>query len=504
MELQGLICWESFGTPFFVWYNMLMHKSEIFLVLALSFLAGIFWGSFFQNFNQFFIYILLILAVIAAAIFYGNKIFLIIFFSLVTFFWGFHLVGAKLENINRQNLEGKEISEKVVVAKEPEIKDKYQNVVVKTKENLKILLNVNLYESLNYGDELDLKCQLKIPENKNEEFDYKIYLAKEGIFYLCQGAKIEKTGKNKGNKIYFAILSFKKRLENNISAVIPEPESALGKGLIFGGSSQLSKSQADNFSRTGLSHIVAVSGFNVTIIASILMAIGIFLGLWRKQAFWFAIVGIFLFVLSIGFPSSAVRAGVMGSLLLWAMKNGRLANSKNAIIFSASIMLLINPLLLRWDIGFQLSFLATLGIIELSPFWEKYLRKKHKSFGILENVFLTLSASIFVLPIIIYNFQTLSVISLISNALVLPVVPLAMLLVFLTSICGLFLQSFSLPLAWVTFLPLKYIIEVVNYLGSLKWASVEINNFGVGWVILWYIILFLTVYFAERKFKKFT
>jgi len=481
-----------------------MSKSRIFFILSSSFIFGIFVRSFFEI-NLVFLYSLILVAIIILAVFYKNKLIAVVSFGIIFFVFGAWLTNGRLENIRSHNLDGKEISEKVIVAKEPVVKDKYLNVIVKTKGNLKILLNDNLYSDLNYGDELDLKCTLKIPKSftatdqDDNSFDYRMYLAKDGIFYLCQGASYQKTGENEGNKIYLAVLNFKNKLSGNINSVIPEPEAALANGLIFGGNSQLSKDVANNFSKTGLSHIVAVSGFNVTIIAEYLMLVGIFLGLWRKQAFWFAIVGIFLFVLAVGFPSSAVRAGVMGSLLLWAMKNGRLANSFNAIIFAGAIMLLLNPLLLRWDIGFQLSFLATLGIIELSPFWENYLIRKNKIISeIQETILLTISASVFVLPIILYNFQLLSIISVLANLLVLPLIPLAMLLVFLTSVVGLIWSPLSLPLAWVTFLPLKYIIEAVNYLANLSWSSKTVDNFGVEWLILWYVILFGGIYAIKR------
>jgi competence protein ComEC len=477
-----------------------MSKSRIFLILSLNFIFGIFCRSFFEI-NSVAIYFLLISAVILAAAFYRNKYILTASFAVFFFVFGYWIAEHKLADIEKANLNGEKISGKVIVAKEPLMKDKYQNVIVKTENNTKILLNANLYADLNYGDELNLECTLKIPENKDGEFDYKMYLAKDGIFYLCQNTSYQKTGENKGSRIYLEVLNFKNKLSDNINSVIPEPEAALANGLIFGGNSQLSKEVANNFSKTGLSHIVAVSGFNVAIIAEYLMLAGIFLGLWRKQAFWFAIAGIFLFVLSVGFPSSAIRAGVMGSLLLWAMKNGRLANSFNAIIFAAAVMLLLNPLLLRWDIGFQLSFLATLGITELSPFWENYLIRKNKIVSeIQEIIFLTISASIFVLPIILYNFQMLSIVSVAANVLVLPLIPLAMLLVFLTSVVSLIWAPLSIPFAWITFMPLKYIIEVVDYLAGLSWASVKVNTFSTEWLVIWYVILFGGIY-AIKKFK---
>lgn len=482
-----------------------MTKSRIFLIFSSSFIGGVFGRSFFEI-NLVFLYFFILAVVIVLAVLYKNKIIVVMSLGIIFFVSGAWLTNSKLENINSQNLDGKDFAEKAIIVKEPVIKDKYQNVIVKDASGLKMLLNADLYDRLNYGDELDLKCKFKIPDNKTEDFDYKMYLAKDGISYLCQDADYQKTGENKGNKIYWAILTLKNKLADNINKNIPQPEAALANGLIFGGNSALSKDEADNFSKTGLSHIVAVSGFNVTIIAEYLMFLGIFLGLWRKQAFWFAVVGIFVFVSAVGFPSSAVRAGVMGSLLLWAMKNGRLANSRNAIIFAGAVMLLLNPLLLRWDIGFQLSFLATLGIVELSPFWERFVFKKMKCGVIFENILLTLSATVFVLPILMYNFHIASVVSLLANFLVLSIIPLAMLLVFLTASIGLIWQPMAVPFAWVTFLPLKYIIETVNYLATLEWSSVEVYNFGISWVVGWYFVLFILIsgikYYQNKREKK--
>jgi len=274
----------------------------------------------------------------------------------------------------------------------------------------------------------------------------------------------------------------------------------------LGGSDQLSKSVKDNFSRTGMTHIVAVSGYNVTIIAEYLMLVGIFLGLWRRQAFYFAVTGIIIFVILTGLSSSAVRAGIMGVLLIWAMKNGRLANSQNAILFSACAMLLINPLLFRWDIGFQLSFLATIGIIYLYPIFENYflhlVEMKHCLVStVAEILFLSLSAQIFVLPIIMFNFETLSLISLLANVLILPIIPFTMLFGFIAGAFGFIFQPIALIFSWLAFLPLKYETLVINYLASLKYASVEMK---IAWwgIVIWYIILVGIIYFIKTRRKE--
>jgi competence protein ComEC len=485
-----------------------MAKSKIFLILSLSFILGIFLASVFQadvflvypHTNGTFgvgVYALSIISVIIITLGYKNKTALVAGLAILFLALGIWRTQSDLQKIAENNLDGKNISGNAVVVKEPEEKDSYKNIVAKTKEGIKVLLRANINAEINYGDELKIECSLKIPENK-EDFNYKMYLAKDKIFYLCQNAKFEKTGKNLGNKFYAGILNLKNKMADKINQVIPYPESALGNGLIFGGSGDLPKELKNNFSRTGMTHIVAVSGYNVTIIAEYLILLGIFIGLWRKQAFWFALVGIFLFVLMCGFPSSAVRAGVMGSLLLWAMKNGRLANSWNAIIFAGAVMTAINPLVLRWDIGFQLSFLAAIGIIALAPFWEKVFVKNHKAFGFSEIFLLSLSAQIFVLPIILYNFQTLSLVSLVANLLILLIIPISMLLVFLTAVVGLISNLLSLPFAWLAYLPLKYEVWVVNALGDMPWASKSVENFSWPWFFLWYLALGLAVYFLSR------
>lgn len=502
-----------------------MVKSKIFLILLLSFILGIFTRSFWEL-DGWLVYFLTVAPIIFIVVNYRNKLILIAGFASLFFVAGVGLADKDLAKLDSLDLNGKSLEGLAIVIKEPEGKDNYLKITLRHEiSKLQILANAPLYSSLNYGDEIKVSCTLKIPENKSRigpatssfppaggsdsardeafSFDYRMYLAKDRIYYICENAQLEKTGENKGHKIYVAILKLKNNLEKNISAVIPEPEAALAKGLIIGGSSQLPKKIQENFSRTGMSHIVAVSGYNVAIIAEYLIAFFIFVGFWRRQAFWFAISGIIIFVAMIGFPSSAVRAGVMGSLLLWAMKNGRLANSYNAIIFAGAVMLALNPLALRWDVGFQLSFLAAIGIIAGAPFWEKIFIKQHRALGFSEIFFLSLSAQIFVLPIIFYNFHIFSAVALIANVLVLPLIPLSMLLVFLAAVSGFLLPPLAAVFAWLAYLPLKYEIWVINTLAGLSWASREVANFGWFGFVIWYAVLFFLLLLLKRtRFSK--
>ncbi len=519
-----------------------MEKSRIFFILALSFIGGVMTASFYypKLMDNFAILLFLILALIIIFVFYspphqlhknkngdtdkhekkddlgeenknkpswcgGKNKLAVIGFMLAFFVLGFWFTNLRLEKIKNLNEDKQNFSGVVVIFKEPEIKEKIQQLILAPENNKteKFLLNASIYEKYNYGDTLKINCVLERPKNFDDSFDYRMYLAKDRIFYECKNPKIENLEKNSGNRFLAILIKIKNKFNENINKLIPAPQSGLLSGLLLGGSNQLSKEVQNNFSRTGMTHIVAVSGYNVTIIAEYLMLLGIFLGLWRRQAFWFAVTGIIIFVILTGLSASAVRAGLMGVLLIWAMKNGRLGNAQNAILFSACVMLFANPMLLRWDIGFQLSFLATIGIVYFYPIFENYLIRSVETqqccvSTITEILFLSLSAQIFVLPIIMFNFKTLSLISLLANILILPIVPLTMLLGFFVITAGFLFSPIAIIFSWLAYLPLKYETAVISYLARLKYASIEIN---IAWwgVILWYAILVVAVYFLKRK-----
>jgi len=477
-----------------------MSKSRVFFIFLISFIAGVFLRSFFEIGESLF-FILLIVAISIFGIFYTDKKAVLAVFVLLFFVFGAWRTDEEVRKTQhlsyvKQIIEGRAIVEKVSESAFG------QNLIINfKKENISLLLQVPKYPEYFYGNELEVLCTAKAIENKDESFDYRMYMAKDGILYSCENKKIQKISEEKGNIFLSGILKLRTLFENNIQKVIPEPEGALAKGLLFGGSSELSKEIQNDFSRTGMTHIVAVSGYNVTIIAEYLIVIGIWLGMWRKKAIWFALIGIVLFVIMSGLPSSAVRAGVMGGTLLWAMKNGRLSSSENAIIFAGAVMLFLNPLLLRWDIGFQLSFLATLGIVFSSPFWEKSFVKKHKALGISEVISMSISAQVFVLPIIAYNFHMTSLISLLANVFILPIIPLSMLLVFLVSIFGFIFAPVSLVFAWLAFVPLAYEINLIHILSGFPWASVSVNSLSVWWMVVYYLVLARGIYFIKKREK---
>lgn len=455
--------------------------------------------SFF-GINQNLFFLLSIFPIALPVIFYKNRKVSIVSFTILFFVFGVWRTDFAIKKIEGPTDAVKAFDGNALVVKVAS-SSFGQNIIVRLEnEKIDVLAQVPKYPEYRYGDLVKVNCAVSNIKNQSGgDFDYRMYMAKEGVLYSCEKQKISKIAEGKGDIFYGWILKLRSLLEASIFKRIPQPEGALASGLLFGGSGGLSKEIQDDFSRTGMTHIVAVSGYNVTIIAEYLIMLGISIGLWRKKAIWFAAAGVCIFIIMIGLPSSAVRAGVMSGMLMWAMKNGRLADSKNAIIFAAAVMLILNPLLLRWDIGFQLSFFATLGIVETSPLWEKSFIKKHKAMGISEIIALSLGAQLFVIPIIAYNFHMTSLISLLANVFILPIVPISMLLVFLVSLSALVFAPLASVFAWLAFIPLLYEVKLIHILADFPWASMRIEKFNEWWVLVFYVTLLVGIHFLKKN-----
>jgi competence protein ComEC len=484
--------------------NFTLSKSRIFLFLLISFIFGVFWGSFFQSSENSF-FVLILFALLLIIILYKNPIATLVAFLLLFFVLGSWCIHQRLSEVESMAQLGESINHEGIVQTVSQTSFG-QNVVVQFKKGTRddmnkdilVLLQLPLYPEYSYGDVVIVTCNLKAIENKDSKFDYQMYMAKEGVLYQGEKPTVAKLSGNKGNWIYRKIILSREIFENKIDGIIPQPYAALAKGLLFGGSDGLSTELQNDFAKTGMTHIVAVSGYNVTIIAEYLIFLGIALGLWRRQAIVFAVLGISMFVLSSGLPASAVRAGIMSSIMLWSMRNGRLATSENAIVLAGAIMLLINPLLLRWDIGFQLSFLATIGIVSFSNFWQNSFVKKNMAMGISEIIVLSLSAQLFVLPIIVYNFHIVSLISLLANVLILPIIPVSMLLVFFVCLFGVIFSPLAVIFGWLAFILLYYEIRIVQLLANIPWASIEIKKNSVWCILLYYGMLIGVMYYFKK------
>jgi len=222
------------------------------------------------------------------------------------------------------------------------------------------------------------------------------------------------------------------------------------------------------------------------------MSLFLFLGFWRGQAFYISMIIIWLFIVLTGLQASGVRAGIMASLFLIGRKLGRQSFSWRGIIIAAGIMLVINPMLLFYDVGFQLSFLAASGIISLGSILKKWLKW--------DILVMTVSAYVFTLPILIYNFGQVSLIGLLANLLIVPFVYWIMILGFIFVLIGLFWQSLAWFLSIPVWLLLTYIIKLVD-LFSQPWLAKNIENIHWFWLVLLYLFLTVFVYHLKSREK---
>ena len=235
------------------------------------------------------------------------------------------------------------------------------------------------------------------------------------------------------------------------------------------------------------------------------MSLLLALGFWRGQAFYFSIIIIFLFIAMTGFQASSVRAGIMGGLFLLGQKVGRKSVSSRGIVMAAGIMLVINPLLLLNDVGFQLSFLAAIGIIYLSSIfrrWLKFIPKK--LIRLKEIIAMTFAAQIFTLPILVYNFGRISLVAPLTNVLILPFIYWIMIFGFIFGLAGMFWQSLGMFLSLPCWFLLTYLTKIVDFFSRGGWAAKTFENVHWLWLIISYLILgFIAWQLNKRKRLKF-
>ncbi|MDP3764380.1 MAG: ComEC/Rec2 family competence protein [bacterium] len=284
-------------------------------------------------------------------------------------------------------------------------------------------------------------------------------------------------------------------LVKRTKSILPQNEASLFNAMVFGYEKDVAQKIKEDFNITGTRHVLAISGMNISIIALMLMSFGLWLGLWRKQAFYVAVIAVIMFIFLVGAPASAVRAGIMGILLLWAKNKGRLVQAWRPIMLAAFFMVALNPKLLVFSIGFQLSFLAVIGIIYFKNFWARVLfwvpTKPAR-----ELVVLSMAAQTTTWPIILYNFGTLSVISPIANIFVVPLLnPIMFLgLGFVTVFWSSYLAQIFL---WPVWLILKVNIKIVEFFASFSWASVNMGKSGLA-ILIFYPFLYLFWKYLEN------
>ena len=446
------------------------------------------------------------------------KLFLIfnLLIIFLVFIFGFFPLAYKLR-ISKNDLayyNDKKIDLKGMICEEADLdyKSRRLTICVDGKIRGQVLVTADLYPEYEYGDFINLNGELKTPP-KIDGFDYENYLARYDIYSVMYYPKINlnKGSLNLKQRIYKSLIKFKQNLAGLINSNLPEPEAGLANAILLGYKRTVMREDLQIFSRVGLSHMIAISGSHITILSAMIINFLLALGLNRRRSLQLVFIFLFLYPLVTGLSASALRSAIMGALALVALYTQRNSSVIKALIFSAALMLSINPRLLRSDLGFQLSFLALLGIIYLYPIGEAWTRKflekvklKKKGKDILKNILdtinLTLVSQIVILPIALINFKQLSIIAPLANILVLWTFPLLL----ASLIFALFLSALipGLSLLWflTSYLILKYIFVISNLLAKPSWAAITINNFN------WYLgagyYTFLVILVLVYKIKE--
>ena len=419
----------------------------------------------------------------------------------------FYITNDKLSKLNGKGI----VAFEGFVSAEPDVRNTTQNIKIKLgKDN--VLVTTEKYPEYHYLDKLRITGKLEEPA-ETEEFSYKKYLLKDHIYSVMGFPKIQVIGKVNPTvlqKFYSSILDLKQKIRENIQKNYSPPGSLIMQGMILGDKAAIPKDLKNKFSVTGTSHIIAVSGTHLVILGALLLKFLTIIGLSRSKSFYASVIFICFYILLVGAPSSGIRSAIMAIIFMLGQKLGRQNASLRMIFFAGALMLLQNPLLLTLDVGFQLSFLAVLGLILFEPLVKRFfnfrLRRIKKNFsfgearedGLVSMVSTTLSAQIFTLPIIVFNFGNISWVYPITNILILPVIYCLMLFGFMSVVAGLFWGALS----WILSLPctfiLWYFMWVVD-LFSQPWMSKVINDVHWIWLVFYYLAVAIILRIIRKK-----
>jgi competence protein ComEC len=496
-----------------------MTPSKILFYFCLSFIIGIFFESV-VKIPQFVLWVFLLLGFFSVFISFMGRGFG--FLKIVGFCLFFIILGVLRMQISEFNIandslsalndKGKITAEGIIIA-EPDVRDTFQKIKVKVNGST-VLVTTKRYPEYNYLDKINLSGKLETP-SVTDEFNYKNYLMKDHIYSVMNFPKIvlisEKHEYNILSFLYEKILSLKQKIRISIKSNFSPPQSSILEGTILGDNGAMSNELKNKLNITGLRHIIAVSGTHVVILSAIILSFLLFLGLSRGQAFYAAVIFVCFYIILTGLPPSGIRAGAMGGLYLLARKMGRQSMGLRVITMACAVMVFVNPLYLLYDVGFQLSFLAVLGLIYLDPLIKLFFKFgakkifnfdiKGKSGNLIGMISTTLAAQVFTLPIMIFNFGNISYVSPITNLLISPVVSFLMVFGFLASIAGVFSNILGYILSVPCYFLLNYFIWVINTF-SQPWAMGIVQNVSWVWLLISYLVIVFLVRFLNKKFKK--
>ena len=481
-----------------------------FYVVCVSFLIGIAISSLFDGFSIHVVMTGLCVGIVLClfGFFFRNKTPIIFLAGLcvVSLYVGVarhSYVFARPVNQFLQTHVDRDVEFFALVVDEPDIRENGMRLTVlpydleteRTIDKDAILVTTGLYSDVGdvaYGDVLSLVGVLQLPENFETDtgrmFDYVSYLKKSGVRFLMKDPQVHIESRGKGNMFKRTVLRIKAVFIENISRVIPQPHSSLAGGILLGAKNALSKDVQLEFRQAGLIHVVVLSGYNVTVVADFIVRILSFLP--KMIAGVGGVVGIIFFAVITGAGATVVRASTMALLVLVARHTGRTYDVLRALALASCAMVMHNPYILLSDPSFQLSCMATYALIMIEPIVEPYLRWLPETFQIRSCTASTLATQLFLLPTLIYMTGMVSIVSLVTNILVVSVVPLAMLVSFVTGLLGFVSVFMSSLVGYVSYGLLQYMFFVVSWSIKIPFAYVMLPAIPLWGAVVMYVFLF--------------
>jgi len=424
-----------------------------------------------------------------------NKITFIIFILAIFFSLSKEIV-FRITDIKVINLEG-------YVASEISTTEKTSSFLFESINRDKYLIRTDKFSSYFYGDKISISGEVKIPENFENEngitFDYQKFLLKDGVTHVAFYPVIEILERNSKRDIFFYIFKFKNLLVEKTKRIFAKKTSSLVLGVLLGIKDSIPASLEENFRRTGLIHILVLSGFNLTIIAYFFFK---FLSSFHRNIrYLISLIFIIFFVIMVGAGATIVRAGIMISLFILSKFFRKNSSPLNALVLAGSIMIFLNPLILLYDASFQLSFVATLGLISFSEIIKKVFFFLPEKFSLKEIVVSNIAVQITVIPILIYLMGEFSIISLIPNILVLPLIPFFMLSSFLAILISFVSGLFALPFIFSTEFFSKIIIFLVNFFGGFNFSIIKVEAMTPRLLLSIYLFYIVVIFFLNLRKK---
>jgi competence protein ComEC len=365
---------------------------------------------------------------------------------------------------------------------EPDIRRKRAMYMVQPSGTAqRIWVYAERYPAYMLGDDIQLRCDAKTPA-ASETFAFDTYALVKGIHGSCYVHDMRKVGEHAGWQRL--LLKGKYYVANRIRTTWHEPYASFVAGVLYGYRGGLGPAE-ELFIITGTIHIIAISGYNITLIVQGFFSIAPFLHIRRQYAIWVSSIAVILFTIFVGASASVVRAAIMGLLGVYAFSMGRRQSAGRILLYAATAMCIYNPYILLHDAGFILSVLATMGLVYVATPLEKQLSGILPIKGLRQVIAASCAASIITAPYVLFTFERVSLLGIFANVAILWAVPFVMLCGVISLLpLGIVASLFSS----LALLLMKYIFAVITYVAHAAGAQILVSI--TAWqMLLMYAIL---------------